>query len=995
MAPDGGREAGRDAREPPQGAHEVAVKPPRLVARGLTIRHLGRRRRCLEGVSLEVAPGERLLIVGPSGAGKSTLGLCLAGLIPHSVDVHWEGGDVTVGGVPTELLSSGDLTRRIGYLFQDPDAQVVLSEIDDDIAFGLENRGVLRAEMPARIHEARRAVGLIGPRVPADVHRLSGGNKQRLALAGLVVARPEILVLDEPVANVDPEGAAAIWETVGRLVQDRRRSLIIIEHAADDVLNLVDRVVAVDDGGRLVCAGTPDEVFVGNCDTVRALGVRMPAWALVASIAGSPRMPRSADEAAWMLASASRTRLVNVPEALGPSVIVRANQRAGAGETPAVPGGALHPSLTVRANRLDAGHDRLPDSLLVPRTVGVEYDEPGERPAGGTPPRDLPRTVGAEHDEPAPPTRATPPSPARLSLRGVTFRFDRGSRDALSGIDLDLHRGELLAVVGGNGAGKSTLGLILAGAFAPVAGEIRLDGRSLDSVPLAARRRRLRYVFQYPEHQFVGQTVRADLEAAVRVERLVAADASLRVATALKSASLDSLAEANPFTLSHGQKRRLSVATALVTDPDVIILDEPTFGQDDRHGGRLMRQVAERVADGVTAVVVTHDLDVVAEHATRVVALRDGRVAFDGHPADLLADDALLAACALRRPPTAEVVARAVQHGLAVPDIACRHHLERILDGMVPGGGGACGPGLSPGVSGTSLNPQPSSRHGERESGRSAPPTLVREATTESPGMGVPPPSWLARRNPTVKFAMVIVLGLAMTFVIDPLTPTVWWAVVLTIAATAGVTPRRLLPALVPVGAFSLGLLLTNAFLAARPPGEVVLGGFGPFRLTWHGIWIGVSLAVRGLATATVGLTFIMTTDPTDLVISLIHHGRLPYRWGYAVLAGYRFMPGLAEELAQVRLARRVRGEDVADGWVARSAAPFRELRILLTVAILRASRLAIAMDARGFADVRTRTYFRHVALTWVDAGFVVGAITTLAMVVAISRWLGLLRTWG
>ena len=582
-----------------------------------------------------------------------------------------------------------------------------------------------------------------------------------------------------------------------------------------------------------------------------------------------------------------------------------------------------------------------------------------------------------------------------MLFRSITFRFDRASRDALSCIDLDLHRGELLAVVGGNGAGKSTLGLILAGALAPVAGEIRLDGRPLDSVPLAARRRRLRYVFQYPEHQFVGQTVRADLEAAVRVERLVAADASLRVASALKSASLDSLAEANPFTLSHGQKRRLSVATALVTDPDVIILDEPTFGQDDRHGGRLMRQVAERVADGVTAVVVTHDLDVVAEHATRVVALRDGRVAFDGHPADLLADDALLAACALRRPPTAEVVARAVQHGLAVPDIACRHHLERILDGMVPGGGGACGPGLSPGVSGTGLNPQPSSRHGERESGRSAPPTLVREATTESPGMGVPPPSWLARRNPTVKFAMVIVLGLAMTFVIDPLTPTVWWAVVLTIAATAGVTPRRLLPALVPVGAFSLGLLLTNAFLAARPPGEVVLGGFGPFRLTWHGIWIGVSLAVRGLATATVGLTFIMTTDPTDLVISLIHHGRLPYRWGYAVLAGYRFMPGLAEELAQVRLARRVRGEDVADGWVARLAAPFRELRILLTVAILRASRLAIAMDARGFADVRTRTYFRHVALTWVDAGFVVGAITTLAMVVAISRWLGLLRTWG
>lgn len=891
---------------------------PAIAVAGLTVRHLGRRRRCLEDVSLEVAPGERLLVVGPSGAGKSTLALCLVGLVPHAIDVHWEAGTVRVGGTPTADAAPGDLTRRAGYLFQDPDAQVVLGEVDDDIAFGLENRGVPRAEMPARIREARAATGLDGPRVPRDVRHLSGGTKQRLALAGLVVARPDVLVLDEPVANVDPEGAAAIWATVGRLVAGRARSLVVIEHAADDVLDLVDRVVVLDESGRVACTGTPDEVFVGHRDRVRGLGVRLPAWAVVAAIAGSARLPRSADAAARMLAAATGRR-----------------RTVGRTEMPAVTG-AMAP--------------------------------------------DGPRMPAA---------RAT--GQACLSLRGVGFRYPGAAGDAIAGIDLDLHAGELVAVVGGNGAGKSTLGLVLAGAHLPTAGTVALEGRPLGAVPVGERRRRLRYVFQYPEHQFVGQTVRADLEAAVKVESLAPAAAAARVAEALRSADLDHLAEANPFTLSHGQKRRLSVATALVTDPDVVVLDEPTFGQDDRHAARLMRGIAARVAAGGAAVVVTHDLDLVAEHATRVVAMADGRVAFDGHPADLLADDAILAACALRRPPAAEVVARAVALGLDVPDVACRRHLERILD--------------STGES-MAVSPDPSTPVPTREGGvRPTPPTPTREGGVRpvrgGPGPNAPAgppavaPSWLARRNPTVKFATVIGLGLALTFVTDPVTPALWWTVVLVVAASAGVSPRRLLPALVPVAAFAVGLVLTNAFLAARPPGEVILWEARPFRLTWHGIWIGIALALRGLATATVGLTFIMTTDPTELVISLVRHGRLPYRWGYAVLAGYRFLPGLAEELAQVRLARRVRGEDVADGRLARLAAPVRELRILLVVAILHAARLAVAMDARGFADVRARTYFREVGIGMADAALVAGAVGALGAVVTATWSMGVLRGWS
>jgi len=205
------------------------VSAPRIEVRDLTIRHFGRKRRCLERVSLTIAPGERVLIAGPSGAGKSTLALCLNGLVPHSVDVHWVSGSVEISGEATSTLPPGDLTRRIGVLFQDPDSQVVLSKIDEDIAFGLENRGIPPVDMPGLIARARFAVGLARTsdregedqvRVPEQVNRLSGGARQRLTLAGLLAGNPEVLILDEPVANLDPVGAATVWSTVASLLAD-------------------------------------------------------------------------------------------------------------------------------------------------------------------------------------------------------------------------------------------------------------------------------------------------------------------------------------------------------------------------------------------------------------------------------------------------------------------------------------------------------------------------------------------------------------------------------------------------------------------------------------------------------------------------------------------------------------------------------------------------------------------------------------------------------
>ena len=930
------------------------VNAPRIDVRDLTIRHFGRKRRCLEHVSLIIAPGERILIAGPSGAGKSTLALCLNGLVPQSVDVHWVSGSVEISGEATSALPPGDLTRRIGILFQDPDAQVVLSKIDEDIAFGLENRGIPRSDMPELIARARLAVGMARTtdrqaddqvRVPEEVNRLSGGARQRLTLAGLLAGNPEVLILDEPVANLDPVGAATVWSTVASLLggdsarpqiienhisqgtgarssnqyetgyaYDTRhgsRSLVVIEHTADDVLPLLDRVIVLDQDGRVALTGTPGDVFVGNRETVRSLGIRLPVWATVAHLTGSSSLPKSLHEAAVTFGEWARRTNSPLPPDIDPEPHVH--------NTPMVP----------------------------------------------------------------------PPMRPRIALNGVSFRHRESDRDAVSGVTMTCAPGELIAIVGANGAGKSTLGLMLAGVVHPTAGTVALDGTPLGEVPRGDQRRRLRYVFQYPEHQFVGQTVRADLEAALRVEQLVASAVSERVDDALRRADLDGLARANPFTLSHGQKRRLSVAGALLTNPDILVLDEPTFGQDDHHTEQLMATVTGRVAQGCTVIIVTHDLDLVACHATRVIAMREGLIVFDGAPANLLDNDPLLRACSLRRPPAAELAWRARQLGYTTPPVTCRRDLESLEPAMHTTINGCFHP--------VSLNAEPIVEPVGSSTPR-GPISFETHVDGKGPGSHG---TWLERRNPTVKFGVVVMLGFMLTFVFNPLTPLAWLAVVMVVAWTTGIGPYRLARLLGPVMVFAFSLLWTNAFLASVPQGEPVLWRWGPFHLTVHGLVQGLALALRGVSTAAVGLLFILTTDPTLLVVSLVQHGRLPYRWGYALLAGYRFMPGLTDELVQIRLARRVRGEDVTDeraiyrtwgGGLRRRvngiSRPFRELRILLTVAILRATRLAIAMDARGFAGISTRTYFRTAPLKAADITFAVASFLTLALVYIVTTWI-------
>jgi energy-coupling factor transporter ATP-binding protein EcfA2 len=452
---------------------------PAIRANGWGWRHAGRIAWAVRGLDLVIEPGERVLLLGASGAGKSTLLHGLAGVLGGDDDGESEGA-LSVTGQP-------------GLVLQDPDSQVVLARVGDDVAFGCENIGIPREEIWRRVPAALAAVGLDLP-LDHPTSRLSGGQKQRLALAGVLAMRPAVLLLDEPTANLDPGGVMEVRDAVARVLADSDSTLVVVEHRVDVWWRLVDRVVVLAPGGGILADGSPSEVLAREGAALAAAGIWVPGFA--------PRHPQ-------------RT------PAFGASLL----------ET---------------------------EGLAVGRSIVL-------------------------HD----------------------------------GVDLTLTAGSCLAVTGANGAGKSTLGLTLGGLLAPRAGKVRATGLAgpLASDPLRWRSRdlvtRIGSVFQDPEHQFVASTVREELAVGARAIGLTAAETAERVDPLVDRLRLGALVGANPFTLSGGEKRRLSVATALVTRPPLLILDEPTFGQDARTWAELVDFLAELLDVGSSVVAITHDSELV------------------------------------------------------------------------------------------------------------------------------------------------------------------------------------------------------------------------------------------------------------------------------------------------------------------------------------------------------------------------------------------------
>lgn len=579
-------------------ADAPAAPHPLLRLQDVAIVHEGARTAAPASVSFEVAPGEVVLLLGPSGSGKSTLALATNGLIPQAVPAELT-GTVSVAGLDATTTPVAALAARVGMVFQDPDAQLITGTLLDDVAFGPENLRLPTGEVLSRTENALRRMGLWDRR-HENPDRLSGGGKQRLAIASALALGSDLLVLDEPTANLDPAGIEDVYDALAAVVADGR-SILLVEHNLDAAVGLTDRVVVLDAAGRTFAAGTVDEVLRERAEELHALGVWLPVSttaALVLRRAGwaIERMP---------LTPAELRETLEAVEAVDARV-----PGAGSG---APDGPEQHPDTRV----------------------------------------DL---------HPARPV---------IEVRGLTLR--RGRREVLHDVDLTVAAGEFVAVVGANGAGKTSLLQAIAGVVPPPRGTVRVAGADAARTPLRDLSRRIGFVFQNPEHQFISHTVFDELAHGLRNRHLSEEEIRERTTEVLTRFGLEDKADVHPFLLSGGQKRRLSVGTALVGGAPILALDEPTFGQDRARADELLRLLRGLNESGTTILVVTHDMQLVSEYATRTVVVDDGRVVADAPTRDVFADDALLRRSGLRMPPLTAALRGVSRH----PSLA---GLSRLAD---------------------------------------------------------------------------------------------------------------------------------------------------------------------------------------------------------------------------------------------------------------------------------------------------------------------------
>ena len=585
---------------------------PRLVVDGLRIRHDGRHRFSPDGVTFTLRAGEVVLLMGPSGSGKSTLALALNGLVPHAVPAEMH-GSVRVDDIDTRDASVAALSERVGMVLQDADAQIVTGSVLDEVCFGPENLSLPVPEILRRAEAALRRVGL-WERRDDNPDILSGGGRQRVAIAAALALDSDTIVLDEPTANLDAAGADDVYDALAEIAADGRHTIVLIEHDLDRAVRIVDRVIVIDRDGHPVADGTPREVLAGRADELHQLGVWLPP----ATEAGR------------------RLRHAGVFDADEP--------------------------LPLTGEELTAALDAVPRERALPSL-------PAPAAAGTS----TPASASASARAVTAATSAAPehPQPAVVLDRvSVTRRRTRIVHD----VSLTIGRGEFWAIVGVNGAGKSSLVQTMVGITAPSSGRVRVHG--FDPARTDARRlsEHVGFVFQNPEHQFVAHTAFDELAYGLRARRVDESTIERQVTGMLERFGLADAAHVHPFLLSGGQKRRLSVGTALIAGASTLVLDEPTFGQDRERSDELLDLLRSLNRDGTTVVVVTHDLQLAVDHADHLAVMADGRLVEAGTVDEILGDEAVLERNGLRLPP----LVRAFQAVTAHPEWRQVRRLDQI-----------------------------------------------------------------------------------------------------------------------------------------------------------------------------------------------------------------------------------------------------------------------------------------------------------------------------
>ena len=955
-------------------------------------RRASQDRFVLRHLSLTIPAGQHVLLLGASGIGKSTLLGAMAGLVGSSAPTvpaqpagpaersSADGGaagrdghaDSSVAGHPADAVGTavtGDTVTdedggtsegrllvdgvpasspaargKTALVLQDPFSQAVLQRVGDNVAFGLENLGVPRQQIWPRVRQAMQLVGLGDLELNRQTAHLSGGQMQRLALAGALCMRPGALLLDEPTANLDPPGARSVSQAVRKVLAGHPSTLVLVEHRAADWLDLIDRVILL--GTKSTAGRNLSDNSESEDGTPATSGAGGSMHGAICSTHGTVHSVDSADPDdesadAVVVADGTPDEVFSSDldfDALG--IWVPEKYAAGRRQKAEIAG---------------FRHHEPQDRASVDGTASPPSSASSE-PSGSAAFSGLSRSTESPGQSESQKTfEASGPS----LIHTEDLSIGRDGRAIASDIDLSFRPGEVTALVGPNGVGKTTFALTLSGLLPSVAGKV-VAGEDLreglasadpHDWPSKALATRVSYVFQAPEHQFVRSTVLAEAMTGPLAAGKSPDEAREIAERTLGTVGLLECADRNPYTLSGGQKRRLTVASALAAAARVLVLDEPTFGQDRLTWGRMARLIRLAADRGVAVVMVTHDTELVEAVADRVVRFRMAteEAEKDDHQ-PLMVGDRLSA-------------------------------LSFIKGDAGDAGAGGRGTRSAHLWQGSRLLADQIGREGVPPTDRQV--LAVPAADRHEPKREASPSRFVATLNPAARLLAAVGVSVPIVLTLDVVSASVFFVLIALALLCLGFTPRIIVRRTWPVWVAAPWSFLA-VLLYGKPGGRVFLD-WGWIHVTQRSLLLATATLLRVLTSAVPAVLLMLGVDTTDLADALSQVLRLPDRFVYGGLAGTRMVSVLRDDWTALGQARRSRGL----GEQSRLARFFPQAFALLVLSIRRSTQLATAMQARGFGGTAPRTHARLSRWRRRDGWFVAVSLLIPTCAVLASVFVG------
>jgi len=525
----------------------------------------------IRNINLEIRKGDVILITGPSGSGKTTICRCINGLIPHFYRGEQD-GDVYVNELNTKDYDIPVLSTTVGFLFDTPSNQLFCSTVEEEIAFGLENLCLPPIEIRKKVKEGLKFSRLIGNETKSP-HSLSGGQQQSLALASILVMQPDILVLDEPTANLDPIGTKLVFDRIIELSRNKEKTLIIVEHKVDEILPIANRMIVMNEG-NIILNGDPKnvikELINRNDVQIQLPDVTELAFELIKRGYNIDKIPITLNEGVELIQNLIKNK-----------------------------------------------------EIVISVSDGGVYLKNKE-------PRMLKDNVA-------------------IKCENVEYVYPDGTK-AISNLNLEIKEGDFVAFIGQNGSGKSTTAKLLNGLYKPTKGRILLFGEDISKKDTADISSIVGYVFQNPDDQFFAKTVREELEFGPKNLKLPSDEIKRRVETVAKELEIYDYLESSPFALSQGLRQRVAFASIMTLEPKILIVDEPTTGQDYLRAKTVMDICKSYNDKGKTVIVISHNMNLVAEYCNYAFVFKDGNILLKGPVREIFSQEEKLTQASLEPP---------------------------------------------------------------------------------------------------------------------------------------------------------------------------------------------------------------------------------------------------------------------------------------------------------------------------------------------------------